>query len=159
MSTKPKRFVKVGAAVFVLNRKGETLFLQRHGSHGEGTWCVPGGHVDPGETPAEGARREAYEETGVRLGKMRFIGVTSDVHKKEKNPEKKYYVTFYFLAKVTSGKARIREPHKCARMGWFKLNKLPRNLFLPTRILLNAGNDGLAYGVDKQFVKRLKRAA
>ena len=30
-----------------------------------GIWVQPGGHVDPGETPAEAAVREACEETGL----------------------------------------------------------------------------------------------
>ena len=28
------------------------------------TWETAGGHIEPGETPLEGARRELYEETG-----------------------------------------------------------------------------------------------
>lgn len=30
-----------------------------------GLWTIPGGRVDPGESPAEAAAREAYEEAGV----------------------------------------------------------------------------------------------
>ena len=30
-------------------------------------WLPPGGHLDPNETPAEGARREAREETGLEI--------------------------------------------------------------------------------------------
>jgi 8-oxo-dGTP pyrophosphatase MutT (NUDIX family) len=30
-----------------------------------GTWVAPGGHIDPGETPWDAARREAGEETGL----------------------------------------------------------------------------------------------
>jgi 8-oxo-dGTP pyrophosphatase MutT (NUDIX family) len=34
---------------------------------GHGYWFTPGGGLDPGETPAEGAARELAEETGLRL--------------------------------------------------------------------------------------------
>lgn len=34
-------------------------------------WLPPGGHLDPNETPAEGARREAKEETGLDI---RLVG-------------------------------------------------------------------------------------
>jgi 8-oxo-dGTP pyrophosphatase MutT (NUDIX family) len=30
-----------------------------------GLWTIPGGRVDPGETPAQAAEREAFEEAGV----------------------------------------------------------------------------------------------
>ena len=36
-----------------------------------GIWLQPGGHVDPGETPWEAARRETVEETGT-------VGATFD---------------------------------------------------------------------------------
>jgi 8-oxo-dGTP diphosphatase len=35
-----------------------------------GCWVVPGGVIDPGETPEDGARRELLEETGYRAGRL-----------------------------------------------------------------------------------------
>jgi 8-oxo-dGTP pyrophosphatase MutT (NUDIX family) len=46
----------------------------RHGSR-ELTLEIPGGMVDPGETPAEAARRELVEETGYGGGDVVPIGV------------------------------------------------------------------------------------
>jgi 8-oxo-dGTP pyrophosphatase MutT (NUDIX family) len=34
-------------------------------------WEIPAGRIDPGETPAEAAAREAYEETGWEPGPLR----------------------------------------------------------------------------------------
>lgn len=36
-----------------------------------GLWVMPGGHLEPGETPAEGAAREFQEETSYRCSKVR----------------------------------------------------------------------------------------
>ncbi|HEV8636472.1 MAG TPA: NUDIX domain-containing protein [Chloroflexota bacterium] len=36
-------------------------------------WDIPGGGVEPGETPEEAMRREVHEETGVRLGPARLF--------------------------------------------------------------------------------------
>ncbi len=44
------------------------LFLLRHIDKPQGgTWCLPGGKVDPGETLAAAAARELFEETGLRV--------------------------------------------------------------------------------------------
>ena len=50
--------------------KGKYL-LSRHRERS--TWETQGGHIEPGETAEEAARRELYEESGVR--KARFYPV------------------------------------------------------------------------------------
>lgn len=47
--------------------EGRWLF-SRHKSRA--TWETQGGHVEPGETPFECARRELYEESGARAGSL-----------------------------------------------------------------------------------------
>lgn len=37
-------------------------------------WCIPGGHVEDGEMFEEAARREAYEEAGVTLARVAYLG-------------------------------------------------------------------------------------
>lgn len=38
-----------------------------------GLWVFPGGHIEPGETPEEGARREFVEETCYRCAQLHFV--------------------------------------------------------------------------------------
>jgi 8-oxo-dGTP pyrophosphatase MutT (NUDIX family) len=63
-----------GANAIVLNERGEVLLIQRSDN---GRWCLPGGHVDYGETVAQCAVREAYEETGLQVAVERLSGVYS----------------------------------------------------------------------------------
>ena len=47
--------------VIVASWRGKWIFCK----HKErDTWEIPGGHIEPGETPLEAARRELFEETG-----------------------------------------------------------------------------------------------
>jgi 8-oxo-dGTP diphosphatase len=51
---------KVGIGVFIF-KDGKFLMGCRKGTHGAGTWSVPGGHLEFGESFEECAEREALE--------------------------------------------------------------------------------------------------
>ena len=65
--------VRDGTAAIITNPDGQVLFGLRKGSHGAGTWALPGGHQDFGEEPADAARREVLEETGLDLGRVAML--------------------------------------------------------------------------------------
>jgi 8-oxo-dGTP diphosphatase len=48
----------------IVHRKNKVL-MAKHRLHGKEWWCLPGGAVEAGETPAEAAIRELKEECGV----------------------------------------------------------------------------------------------
>ena len=54
---------------------GRLLLVRRVNEPGQGTWSVPGGRVEPGETIQEAVVRELLEETGVEGVCMGLIGV------------------------------------------------------------------------------------
>lgn len=56
-------------------RDGEVLLLERAKPPFPGLWVAPGGKVEPGESPAEGALRELQEETGLRAGSATLRGI------------------------------------------------------------------------------------
>lgn len=70
--------VHVTGSAFIVGRRGIVLLKHRR----LGIWVQPGGHVDPGETPWDAARREAVEETGLTVafpdGRAELVHV--DVH-------------------------------------------------------------------------------
>ena len=133
--------VRVGVGVFIM-KDGKFLMQQRHGSHGEGTWSVPGGHLEFGEQFEDTAKRKVKEETNLAIKNIRFGAVTNDYF----DEENKHYVTIWMLSDWASGKERITEPDKCLSQAWYTFDNLPSPLFLPWRQLL-----------DSEFIEDIKK--
>jgi 8-oxo-dGTP pyrophosphatase MutT (NUDIX family) len=65
----------LGALVYA-ERDGEILLLRRAGGVLAGQWYLPGGAVEAGERPEEGAIRELLEESGLTpVGPLQLVGV------------------------------------------------------------------------------------
>jgi len=60
------RHPRVGVSVGVW-RGDEVLLVERSGDPSGGVWSFPGGHLEWGETLEDAARREVFEETGLRV--------------------------------------------------------------------------------------------
>ena len=126
-----KKRPQVGIGV-IIRRNDTVLMLKRTGSHGEGTWSLPGGHLEFGEELADCAIREVYEETGLRVVNARFAALTNDVFA----DENKHYITIFVLADYDGSEPVRREPDRSTALGWFSWDKLPSPLFLPLVNLL-----------------------
>lgn len=106
----------------------------RKGAHGEGTWSVPGGHLEFGETIEDGAKREVEEETGLKITDIKIAGITNDIFKKEG----KHYVTIWVTSNWENGEPELMEPDKFLDLDWHTFEDLPNNLFLPWNELLKS---------------------
>jgi 8-oxo-dGTP diphosphatase len=125
---------RVGVGVIVL-RDGKLLLGLRRGAHGAGTWALPGGHLEFGESVEECARREVLEETGLVLVDIRRGPWSSDLFP----AEQKHYVTLFTIGQALGGDAVVREPMKCERWEWHDWDALPTPLFPPLGSLRAAG--------------------
>lgn len=124
---------RVGVGVFVF-KEGKFLMGQRRGSHGEGSWSIPGGHLEFGETPEETAVREVREETGLEIARVSFAAVTNDIFKEDN----KHYITLWMVSDWESGEPVITEPDKYIDQQWVDFNSLPQPLFLLWNQLLQS---------------------
>lgn len=61
-----------GGAAFLLCRRAPRL--NSHASQ----WALPGGRIDPGESPLDAARRETHEELGLSLDSSSVLGMLDD---------------------------------------------------------------------------------
>lgn len=67
--------IVLGVGVFVRDTQGRILLEKRRD---DGTWGLPGGRVEPGESISEAAVREVREETGLMIRVRRLLGVYSE---------------------------------------------------------------------------------
>lgn len=131
MPDKPR--VGAGFGVMML-KEGKVLLGQRHLDpqkadselHGEGTWTMPGGKLEYGETFEEGAKREVEEETGMSLRSVRVMCVNNDMN------EHAHFITIGLFSDDFVGEPKVMEPDEITRWAWFPLDKLPKPLFFPS---------------------------
>ncbi|MGB2951460.1 MAG: NUDIX domain-containing protein [Rhodococcus sp. (in: high G+C Gram-positive bacteria)] len=69
--------VVLAASAVVVDAQGRVLLVKRGAEPEKGRWSVPGGSKDPGETLAEAAAREAFEETGLHVQIVRELWVAT----------------------------------------------------------------------------------
>ena len=124
-------YIGVGVGAVILNEDGR-LFLALRGpaaKNERGLWEFPGGSVEFGERLADALRREMIEEYGVQIE----VGDLLDVVDHLLPAEGQHWVSPTFICRLISGEPTIREPGKCAAIGWFALDELPANLTVVTQ--------------------------
>ncbi len=113
---------KVGVSVLVF-KNNKVLLGKRKGSHGEGEYASPGGHLEFGESIEDCARRECLEEAGIKIKNIKFLRLA--------NLRKygKHYADIGLTAEWDSGDVKVMEPEKMEKWNWYDLNDLPKPLF------------------------------
>lgn len=122
MTHKPQLTPKLAVNALVFNDQGEVLLAKRTDN---GLWCVPGGHVDLGETVAAAALRELFEETGLKAEVVRLVGIYSDTKNSLHIAQGSEWhtVRLSFLCRVTGG--TITPSEETSEIRYFPLEKLP----------------------------------
>lgn len=135
------------AAVVLTNDRGEVLLVRQ--AYGRHFWGLPGGIVDPGETPLGAAVREAREEVGVEVALEGVVGVY--LLQGGGWPDIQAYV---FAGRVVSGEPALAAPGELSGLKWFPLNDWPSPL-LPDALAaledLQAGHRGAVRTVQRHL--------
>ena len=127
-------YIGVGVGAIIVDEGGR-LFLARRGpaaKNERGLWEFPGGSVEFGETLAQALAREMREEYGIEID----VGPLLDVVDHILPEEGQHWVSPTFICTIYAGEPRIREPAKCAEIGWFDLDSIPDDLTQITRLNL-----------------------
>ncbi|WP_042128196.1 NUDIX hydrolase [Paenibacillus sp. FSL R5-0345] len=90
-----KPVILVRPSIIIINPSGELLLVQ----HEDGTWGVPGGLMELGESVEECARREVKEELGITIKTLHLMGVFSgkELYTKLRNGHEYYNVIIGYI--------------------------------------------------------------
>ena len=119
-------YIGVGVGAIITDSQGR-LFLARRSikaKNERGLWEFPGGSVELGETMAAALRREMREEFGIEITVGELLDVVDHILKQEGQ----HWVSPTYLCTITSGEPHIMEPEKCAEIGWFHPDAVPKEL-------------------------------
>ena len=127
----PRPLVCVGALV-----RGPAGYLIVQTTKWRGTWGVPGGKVEYGETLEQATVREFAEETGLALTDLRFAQVQQAVLSPEFHKDAHMLLCDYF---AETGDTRITPNEEIVQWAWVSLKEAlgyPLNSFTRTLIEL-----------------------
>lgn len=112
-----KKYVFAGVPVIIQNSKKEILLGKRSSNHPfyPSLWGLPGGMIEYGEKMEEAAKREIYEEIGVK------IEIMKQLKPRENFPNKScriHTVDIPHLAKIIKGVPKPKD--ETSEVKWFK---------------------------------------
>jgi len=135
--------ILVGTNIVVINKHHQILLQKRKDI---GTWWVPGGYLELGETIEDCAKRELFEETGLIARNMELIKVFSgnDFICKYPNGDRVQNVICLFEITDVKGKPN-NNSDESAELRFFSFTELP-------------AFDGIAKIVFAEYVRKRKAA-
>lgn len=124
--------VVAGAIVF---DQANRVLLQKRSDNCE--WGFPGGFMDLNESVQDTAKREVYEETGLRLNDLELFGIYSGpkYDKTFSNGDQVSLVQIIFSCKSYSGDL-VENNDESLENKFYSLKDLPENIFTDHKMLV-----------------------
>ncbi len=111
--------LRVGCSAVIFDEQREKVLLTQRMDNGR--WCLPGGHMESGESAAEACEREVWEETGLKVRAARLLGVYSNPDQLViyNDGNKAFFVVLNFEVQVLEGEVGLSD--ETTAFGWFSL--------------------------------------
>jgi ADP-ribose pyrophosphatase YjhB (NUDIX family) len=99
----------------------------------DGTYTVPAGHLEEGESLQQGAHREALEEAGITITDSKLVHTA---YRERRND--RIYIDAFFEVLDYQGEVHNAEPNKCDEVIWVSKDNLPSAIAPSLRHALEA---------------------
>jgi len=113
-----------GCCVVIFDAARQKVLLTRRADNG--SWCLPGGHMEPGESVQEACLRECREETGLEVRLVRLLGVYSNPNRivEYAGGNRQHVVALCFEAIHTGGTLGLSD--ETTAYGYFSKEEIAR---------------------------------
>lgn len=109
-------------AAFIVNENDEMLVVRRAKEPALGTYDLPGGFCDMGETVEEGMRREIKEETGLEVQDIQYLFSSPNVY--QYSGMGIHTLDMDYLVRVKGGRLAIQAADDAAEAFWIPINEV-----------------------------------
>jgi 8-oxo-dGTP pyrophosphatase MutT (NUDIX family) len=111
------RDITLAVAVVVRDETDRVLLVKEN--YGRRRWGLPGGELEPADSPAAAAVREAAEETGVQVELLHLVAVYF------LRTDRRRGLRFIFAARIVDGEPVVQPGDEISELGWFAPDALP----------------------------------
>jgi mutator protein MutT len=142
MAKEHHAIIPTSYAVFM---KGNEVLLLRRANTGywDGSYSLPAGHVEAGETFTSGLMREMQEEVDV-VPNLEQTEMVHMLHRKS-DTDGSQRIDAFFTVREWQGEIQNKEPEKCDELSWYALDKLPANTIPYIKQVLENIQKGVFY--------------
>jgi 8-oxo-dGTP diphosphatase len=92
-------FPKLTVDPLIITKENEVVLVKRKFNPFAGSYALPGGFVEHGETVENACMREAFEETGLKVKIKKIVGVYSDPNRDPRG----HVISIVFLCRPVGG--------------------------------------------------------
>ena len=137
----------VGVGVVILDAD-KVLLIKRGKPPRAGSWSLPGGAQESGETLKEAALREIYEETNLKVEIIGLIDIVDSIRRDKKGDTEYHYTLIDFAARVTGG--ALRAGDDAIDSHWFTLKEIKElDIWSETKRIIRMADK--QYGVNSKL--------